>query len=241
VTRLTSCPDAETVAARAAAHVGRELELARERRGVARLALSGGGTPELTYRLLGEQPQALAQTEIWFADERCVAADDPQSNYRLALETLIGPACVEASRVHRMPGELGPARGAQAYEHELREQAAPSAGGVPVLDVIVLGIGPDGHVASLFPGSQTLEASEETLCLGVSDSPKPPPERITLSLGVLRSARGCLMLATGASKADAVAAMLGEPTQRVPASLLRRERLTVILDDAAGSLQRTAS
>ncbi|MHB8533228.1 MAG: 6-phosphogluconolactonase, partial [Solirubrobacteraceae bacterium] len=104
---------------------------------------------------------------------------------------------------------------------------------IPVLDMVVLGIGPDGHVASLFPGAGTLEAPEHVLCLGVSDSPKPPPERITLSLSVLRAARECLLLASGAGKADAIAAMLGEPTRHVPASLLRRERLTVIVDDAA--------
>jgi 6-phosphogluconolactonase len=104
---------------------------------------------------------------------------------------------------------------------------------LPVLDVIVLGIGPDGHVASLFPGAPTLDAGPHELCLGVHDSPKPPPERITLTLAVLRAARRCLLLATGAGKADAVNAMLGEPSRHVPASLLRRERLTVIVDDAA--------
>jgi 6-phosphogluconolactonase len=106
-------------------------------------------------------------------------------------------------------------------------------GELPVLDLVVLGIGPDGHVASLFPGSPALDAPEQVLCLGVHDSPKPPPERITLSLAVLRAARRCLLLATGASKADAVDAMLGKPGRHVPASLLRRERLTVIVDDAA--------
>jgi 6-phosphogluconolactonase len=98
---------------------------------------------------------------------------------------------------------------------------------------VILGIGPDGHVASLFPGASTLDADEHDLCLAVLDSPKPPPERLTLSLPLLRAARGCTLLATGASKADAVSAMLGEPSRHVPASLLRRERLTVIVDDAA--------
>ena len=89
-----------------------------------------------------------------------------------------------------------------------------------MLDVIVLGIGPDGHVASLFPGAPTLDADDRALCLGVHDSPKPPPERITLSLAVLRAARRCLLLATGASKADAIAAMLARADRHVPASLL---------------------
>ena len=111
----------------------------------------------------------------------------------------------------------------------------------PVLDLVVLGIGPDGHVASLFPGAATLDAGADAVCLGVHDSPKPPPERITLSLATLRAARECMLLATGASKADAVAAMLGEPSHHVPASLLRRERLTVILDDAAAPAGRAGS
>ena len=108
--------------------------------------------------------------------------------------------------------------------------AAPA---LPVLDVIVLGIGPDGHVASLFPGAPALDAGEEAVCLGVRDSPKPPPERITLSLAVLRAARRCVLPATGAGKRDAVRGALGAATRGVPASLLRRERLTMILDDAA--------
>jgi 6-phosphogluconolactonase len=234
VTHLTTCPDAETVAQRAAAHVVRELRLAREERGVAHLALSGGTTPGRTYELLARSPQELADVEVWFADERCVAPEDPESNYRLAAEALLGPAAVAPERVHRMEGELGPDDGARRYARELGATDATGAdSGLPVLDVVVLGIGPDGHVASLFPGAHTLDAAEDEICLGVGDSPKPPPERITLSMGVLRAARGCLLLATGASKADAVNAMLGEPSRHVPASMLRRGRLTMIVDDAA--------
>jgi 6-phosphogluconolactonase len=232
MTRLTTCPDGESVAERAAAHVERALAQAREQRGVAHLALSGGTTPARSYERLGAEPAALADVHVWFADERCVPPDDEQSNYRMARETLLERAGIDGNRVHRMPGELGPEPGAAPY----REELLRVLGGdpvLPVLDLIVLGIGPDGHVASLFPGAPTLDAGEDAICLGVSDSPKPPPERITLSLAVLRAARGCLLLATGAAKADAVDAMLGPPSRHVPASLLRRERLTVIVDDAA--------
>jgi len=233
VTRLTTCPDAETVAQRAAAHVSRELERAREQRGVAHLALSGGTTPGRTYELLAHSTDALAGTEIWFADERCVAPDDPESNYRLARETMIEPAHIPAARIHRMRGELGSREGASCYAQELAARLDGGATPGVVLDVVILGIGPDGHIASLFPGARALDADEHELCLGVEDAPKPPPQRITLTVPVLRAARGCTLLATGASKADAVSAMLGEPTRHVPASLLRRERLTVIVDDAA--------
>jgi 6-phosphogluconolactonase len=131
-----------------------------------------------------------------------------------------------------MEGELGPEEGAARYADELLG-ALQADGSPPVLDIVVLGIGPDGHVASLFPGAPTLDAPADAVCLGVRDSPKPPPQRITLSLPVLQAARMCLLLATGAGKADAVAAMLGEPSRHVPASLLRRGRLAVIVDDAA--------
>lgn len=234
MTRLTACPDAESVARRAAAHVRRELARASEERGLAHLALSGGTTPGRTYELLGQEPTALTQSEIWFADERCVAPEDPESNYRLARETLLEPARIPAAHIHRMHGELGPHEGASRYAQELSTRLA----GAAVLDLVILGIGPDGHVASLFPGAPTLDADEHELCLAVEDSPKPPPERITLSLGVLRAARGCLLLATGSGKADALSAMLGEPTRHVPASLLRRDRLTVICDDAAAPKSR---
>jgi len=239
VTRLTSCLDAESVAQRAAADVVRQLARARRERGVAHLALSGGTTPGRTYELLAQERQELADVEVWFADERCVAPEDEQSNYRLAAETLLEPAAIPPERVHRMEGELGPDEGAQRYGRLLAERlpgedpSAPTAPGIPVFDLIVLGIGPDGHVASLFPGAGTLDAGPPAICLGVYDSPKPPPERITLSLPVLRAARSCLLVATGASKADAVAAMLTQQSRHVPASLLRRERLTVIVDDAA--------
>jgi 6-phosphogluconolactonase len=236
MTRLTTCPDAETVAQRAAAHVARHLRRAYGERGVAHMALSGGTTPRRTYELLGATRENLSGVEVWFADERCVAPEDEQSNYRMAAETLLAGACVPPERVHRMEGERGPEEGARRYARELARHltaAEESRSTAPVFDLVVLGIGPDGHVASLFPGAATLDAGQKAVCLGVRDSPKPPPERITLSLAVLHAARECVLLATGASKADAVAAMLAEPSRHVPASLLRRERLTVIADDAA--------
>jgi len=240
VTRVTSCSDAEGAAARAAAEAARGLRDAVRDRGIAHLALSGGSGPRLAYELLRDELESWDAVEVWFVDERCVPPEHEQSNFRLARETLLeGARGLASERVHRMRGELGPREGASSYETELREgltaPAAASAGDsepVPALDLAVLGIGPDAHVASLFPDAPTLE-ERELLCLGVSDSPKPPPERITLSLPLLRAARRCLMLATGAEKQSAVEAMLGEPSGHAPASLLRRERLVVVLDDAA--------
>jgi 6-phosphogluconolactonase len=233
MTRLTTFADAEATAARAAVEIARAVEGARELRGVAHLALSGGSTPKRTYELLAGALASWDGVEIWFADERCVPPEDEESNYRMAAETLLRAAAIDPTRVHRMVGELGPEEGARSYADALRAHVAPDANELPALDLIALGIGPDGHVASLFPGAPALDASEQAICLGVHDSPKPPPQRITLSLAVLRAARRCMLLATGASKADAIAAALAEPTRHVPASLLARERLTVIVDDAA--------
>lgn len=249
--RITTLPDAEAVARRAASDVARLIEEARERRGVAHVALSGGGTPRRTYELLAETLGDWSAVEIWFADERCVPPEDEQSNYLLAAKALLEPASIPGERVHRMLGELGPDEGAQLYEQELRAAfgsgasaatsagqssssgAAQGAGPEPVLDLAILGIGPEGHVASLFPDAEALHAGEDRLCVGVSDSPKPPPRRITLTLPALRAARRCLVIATGPEKTGAISAMLGDAGARVPASLLPRERLSVIVDDAA--------
>jgi len=251
VTRLCTLADAEAVAVRGAREIAGQLERARAARGVAHLALSGGTTPERAYELLARALEDWQGVEVWFADERCVGPADPESNYRMAKEKLLERIAIEPARVHRMEGELGPEAGAERYAEQLRahvagaeddagaasgaDGAASGAAGaaLPVLDVVVLGIGPDGHIASLFGDAPTLQAGAQAVCLGVRDSPKPPPERITLSLAVLRAARRCVLLATTADKRAAVTGALAEPTARVPASLLRRERLTVIVDDAA--------
>lgn len=233
MTRITTLADPEAVAIRAAREIVTHLREGIKRRGVAHLALSGGGTPERTYELLALEMEGWDAVQVWFADERCVPPEDEQSNYRMAAEKLLDHISLGADHVHRMRGELGPDQGARSYAQELGAGFGGDPGDLPTFDLIVLGIGPDGHIASLFPGAATLTAGDQELCLGVHDSPKPPPQRLTLSLPVIRAARRCLLLATGASKADAVSAALGSPSGHVPASLLRRERLTVIVDDKA--------
>jgi 6-phosphogluconolactonase len=216
----------------------RQMQAAGAQRRSVHVALAGGSSPRRAYELLANDPAEWKHAHVWFADERCVGPNDEQSNYRMAAEALLRPAGIGPERIHRMQGELGPEEGAQRYARELLDAlpgSSPLAGerSAPVLDLIVLGIGEDGHVASLFPDAATLDAACESVCLPVHDSPKPPPERITLSMPVLRVARRCLLLATGAEKAAAITAMLAEPSPHVPASLLERGRLTVIVDDAA--------
>ena len=163
------------------------------RGGARTLVLAGGTTPQRCYELLSEMDLEWGKVAVLFGDERCVPPDHPDSNYLMAKKALLDR--VWPATVHRMPAELGPDEGAAEYE---RVVAANSP-----LDLVVLGVGEDGHTASLFPGHQALKA--HNLVVGVHDSPKPPPERVTLTLPVLRAARRVLILATGTGKAEAVA------------------------------------
>lgn len=237
MTQLHTCTDLEAVATLAAREAAGSIARAIVDAGVAHIGLSGGHTPTRAYQLLAPtlQSPTTGAIHVWFADERCVPPDDERSNYLLAQRAMLADAALPAEQVHRMQGELGPHDGAAHYAQELRAHFPQQAH--PVLDLIVLGIGPDGHVASLFPNAPTLAATAQASCYGVDDSPKPPPQRITLSLPVLRAAKSCLLIATGQEKSEAIAQALDEPTTNVPASLLNRDRLTIIVDEqAAGRL-----
>jgi 6-phosphogluconolactonase len=179
---------AEDVAAAAAKEIAEAI-----RGGVRTLVLTGGTTPQRCYELLAEMDLEWGRVTVLFGDERCVLPNHPDSNYLMAKTTLLDR--VMPATVHRIPAELGPDEGAAEYEKVV-------AANLP-LDLVLLGVGEDGHTASLFPGHQALKA--HNLVVGVYDSPKPPPERVTLTLPVLRAARRVLVMATGAGKADAVA------------------------------------
>jgi 6-phosphogluconolactonase len=178
----------EDVAAAAAADIAEAL-----REGARTLVLSGGTTPKQCYELLSRMEVEWGRVSVLFADERCVPPVHPDSNYRMVRESLLNH--VFPATVYRMAAELGPDEGASLYAH-IVAAVAP-------LDVVVLGVGEDGHTASLFPGHPALKASE--LAVGIRDSPKPPPQRVTLTLPALQAARRVIILATGAGKADAVA------------------------------------
>ncbi len=220
--------DGAAVAARAAALIGELLSATLVARGRAHLALAGGTTPAGAYAQLALTDWSAV--ELWFGDERCVGPDDPESNYRMVADTLLGHA--GAALVHRIEGELGAERAAAAYELELRERVSDDGDDLPVLDVVLLGIGEDGHTASLFPHNSAL-AVRGAAVVAVHDAPKPPPDRVSLSLEVLRRARATILLAAGPGKADALARALGPADPAVPSSLLERAHLTVIADSAA--------
>jgi 6-phosphogluconolactonase len=211
-------PDAEAVARRAAQVTVAAIAAARMVHGVAHLALAGGTTPRRCYELLGPMLDDWTDVHLWYGDERCVAPDHPDANALMIHQSLVAPGAVE----HPMGGELGPDEGAAAYAAEL---------GDTVLDVTHLGIGPDGHTASLFPHHPLLDA--EGVAVGVHDSPKPPPQRITLTLRKINESHRILVLAAGASKADAVQRILAGPDRGTPASLLDRGKVELVVDDAA--------
>lgn len=226
--RVIRTADADAVAQRAAALLEELLDATLASRGVAHLALAGGTTPAGAYTRLRRTDWA--GVELWFGDERCVGPEDPQSNFHMAEQTLLPHAT--GAVVHRIEGELGSEHAAAAYDALLRERVPVGADGLPVLDVILLGIGEDGHTASLFPHNPALEA-HDLAAVAVHDAPKPPPERVSLTLGVLRGAAATILLASGSGKADALALALAGPNSAVPSSLLARDRLTVIADGAA--------
>lgn len=219
----------DELAERAAARIAGLAREAVAARGTCALALAGGSTPRPIYeRLAGmaEERMPWSRLEIYFGDERCVPPDDADSNYRMAREALLDRAPIDAARVHRMAGERDPEEAARLYERELPDS----------LDVVLLGVGPDGHTASLFPGSPALDEPLESgrRVLAVTGS-KPPPRRLTLSPRALREARALLVLVTGAEKAEAVARALEGPWDpaATPAQLARRGEW--IVDRAAAA------
>jgi 6-phosphogluconolactonase len=187
------------------------------------VALSGGSTPRRAYELAAELQPAWSPAEVWWADERCAPPDDERSNFRLAREALLDRLVVPPRAVHRILGELDPPEAARRYDDELR--------GV-TLDLVLLGIGADGHTASLFPHHEALEEEERfAVAVGRSDV-----DRVTLTPPPLRAARHMVFLVVGEEKAKAVRRTFAEePDPETPASLIRGERTTAVLDREAAA------
>jgi 6-phosphogluconolactonase len=202
------------------------------------IVLTGGSTPRAAYQHFVEAVQSvdidLSETTLWIGDERCVDPEDERSNYRMIKGSLLDPLGDAAPRFQRMKGELGPDEGADDYEQMLK------AAGSPRFDLLLLGIGSDGHCASLFPGQETL-SERRRLVVGVPQAGLEPfVPRISMTLPTLTSARHIVFLATGESKAEAIARAFGpqaQPDPATPSSLLVPEAkaITVLIDDGAAS------
>ena len=217
-TEVVVVPGAELLAREAAE---RFVDLAREAvaaRGRFSVALSGGSTPGGAYRLLAEPPYRdqvpWQDVHLFWGDERCVPPDDPESNYRLAQQAFIGQVPIPAGNVHRVLGELTPAAAAKAYDLELQDYFC---GPLPRLDLVFLGLGRDGHTASLFPGSPVLDETKEVVAAVEAEYDGRPAWRVTLTLVAINSARQVLFLASGAEKAAIVASVLGSAEGSLPA------------------------
>jgi 6-phosphogluconolactonase len=182
------------------------------------IALAGGSTPAELYRRLAEPGGGLnwSAVDLFFGDERHVPPSHPDSNYRMAHETFLRPASVPADRVHRIEAELPASEAAARYEAEIRRVLGAPAG-VPLLDLVLLGLGEDAHTASLFPHSSMLE--ETTRLVTSGRVPRLDAERITMTYPLLNAARDVWFLVTGERKADAVARVLSEdaPVTEAPA------------------------
>lgn len=235
---LTVTADAEAAARMCAERVAAAIEDARAQRGVAHVALAGGTTPGRTYELLPQLVEDWRGVHAWFGDERCVPLEHPDSNALLVRDTLIAalPADGPGPILHRVEraGDGDPPAAATAYERELRATVSAGGGGsLPRLDFALLGLGEDGHTASLFPDDPALE-ERERLVVAVRGR-KPPPDRVTFTLPLLRAARAIVVLTAGAGKADAVAAMLAGPSPHTPASLLGEGAAVELIADRAAA------
>lgn len=218
--------DSASVMQQAAARVAEVLADAVAIRGVATMALAGGNTPRQLYRLLSGSPHAESipwgQVRLFLGDERWVPTDHPQSNARMVRESLLA-ALPEPPEFFPMPTDLADtAEAAQAYRDALAREAPPETeGGLPRLDLLLLGMGDDGHTASLFPGTRILDARETVAAVFV---PRLAAWRLSLTLPVLNAARHVLFLVTGADKAPMLARVIGEgPCRTLPASLVKPE------------------
>ena len=231
--RLTTVADAEAAAQRAADVVARLAGEAIDARGVFHLALAGGSTPKRCHELLAEHEVDWSRVHLWESDERCVAPDDPESNFLMMRESLIDRVPIPGENVHRVMGERGAEEAADLYQGELRNSIEERTDAdIPILDVCMCGMGEDGHTMSLFPGNPALSVKDR-LVVGVHDAPKPPPDRVSFTFETAHAARRTILLVAGASKADAMRAVVEGADPHVPASLLRFGRLEVIADDAA--------
>jgi 6-phosphogluconolactonase len=227
-TAVTVAKDAEAVARRAADVVANHVNDARSRAVDVHIALSGGTTPRRAYELLADMQGSWDQVHLWLADERCVPEDDPESNTRMLRETLIDKLRAhDGPHLHHVAGELSPEDAAWLYGCDI----ARAMGERPVFDVVLLGMGPDGHTASLFPDHPEA-LSEQAPVIGVRNSPKPPPNRISLTMPVLRRARFTLLLVTGEEKSEALAKVRAGDAS-VPAGRLGDGLDEIVCDPAA--------
>jgi 6-phosphogluconolactonase len=201
------------------------------------VALSGGGTPLGFFGLLAEDARisssAWKKTDVFWVDERCVDTEDPGSNYGNAKRVLLDRVPLDPENIHPMPSDLPPGDGALLYQEELLRFFGCEAGGIPRFDLVLLGVGTDGHVASLFPDSDP-QPGDGRLVMAVKGG-TPDLWRLTLTLPVLNAAKHVMILASGREKAPVVQALLGKSAWEPLAVKVRPASgaLSLVIDEAA--------
>lgn len=236
--------DGDDLAEHAADHMIRVTQDAIRVRGRAMLALAGGSTPKNTYRLLARPDRRRridwAHTYLFFGDERLVRPDDPSSNFAMVQRTLLAPASVPAGHVFPVPTQLGTAAAAGQYAATLTKAfGIVESGEPPRFDLILLGLGDDGHTASLFPGADSLSVTDRWVVASPPGLLPPPVERVTLTFPVLNAAHEIVFLVSGQNKAEALHDVLeGRPSREArPAAGVCPVggTLTWLVDEAAGN------
>ena len=219
-------PDDTSLLANALARVLAAARDAIAQHGAFDIVLAGGNTPRKLYRALRNADTDWTRWHVWFGDERCAPPDDPERNSRMARDEWLDHVSMPAANVHPIPAEAGARDAAVLYARELR--------GVDAFDLVLLGLGEDGHTASLFPGHGSGAHIDSPDVLAVFNAPKPPPERVSLSAQRLSRARHVLFLVEGAGKRDAIAAW--KRGDAIPAASIAPEAgLDVLLDAAAAA------
>ncbi len=236
---LIATPDAAQAASEAAGRFAKSIREALRDRGQAAIALSGGSSPLPAYGLLAKEAIDWSRVHLYWVDDRAVPRDHARSNVRAIEEAFVAKASMPAANVHAMDGGARDlAASAQAYDEELRETVAAKLGGLPALDLVVLGVGDDGHTASLFPGDPTVHVNDR-LVAAVPEAPGREA-RLTLTVPVLENARATVLLVLGASKNAALERVwaVNGTVDETPARIVRgfRGSVTWVIDRAAGGM-----
>jgi 6-phosphogluconolactonase len=237
---VATFPDTDALVAAAGDRLASAIDSAIAQRGLATIVLTGGGTGIALLKRLGSHPVDWARVHLFWGDDRFVPHDDAERNEKQAREALLDHIDIPAANIHPMPpsdGEFGPdiRAAADAYQDVLAANAEPGSP-TPIFDVHLLGMGGEGHINSLFPHTAAVREADR-MVVGVDDSPKPPPRRITLTLPAIRRSRQVWLVVSGEAKADAVAAAVhgADPLDVPAAGAVGSESTLWLLDSAAAS------
>jgi len=236
-------PSSEEMALASAQLFAERVQQAAATRGIARIAISGGSTPKATFKILADPTQPFLHAVPWnklqlyWVDERCVGPDDPDSNYGMTRDLLLSKVPILPDNVFRMEGELDPDEAASRYESVLRNSMKLEGAESPAFDLLTLGMGPDGHTASLFPHTPALD--EMGRLVVANHVAQKETWRITLTWPVINQAREVVFEVEGESKTEVLAEVLTGPRdpERLPSQLIRPAsgKLLFLLDEAASA------